>query len=460
MTGLSERKAAIVRTLFETAPDGVVGGLRKALADIGDDGLLTTVRDLVESEARDRHLRDIIFAPIAPLCAAPAQPGVELSFPPTALASLWRGLKRLAPDEIQSAKADLTQEEPAEPSTALCDAFVRLMVEQLRLGRMPEVRTAAEACEAARAGAAGELAACLDLGAIVRRSIPRLPEWLTHAGDETHAAVHLAYKDAVEIAPDAGPRFFEMLAAQLPQPWRVLRLISAVMDKPTEHFLASSEFRGFPERLLADIDDALHRLRRLEADAGPDAARAAGRLVDTISRQTHEFDACIILNRDTGWGHRVLEQKRALAALVESVLDDAETLVTAAMPTRTLGSSRQRRTLPKLDVAPDPVAITRAMTLLTFAHEVHTRAPYAGFSAAQAKFEERLGAQLDQYVDEALDLMRAADGVDMDAAHAILLTCADFCQLVRDGRSADLIRRRAAASTHGHPAETPGEPVI
>ena len=110
MTGLSERKAAIVRTLFETAPDGVVGGLRKALADIGDDGLLTTVRDLVESEARDRHLRDIIFAPIAPLCVAPAQPGVELSFPPTALASLWRGLKRLAPDEIQSAKADLAQE--------------------------------------------------------------------------------------------------------------------------------------------------------------------------------------------------------------------------------------------------------------------------------------------------------------------------------------------------------------
>ena len=46
-----------------------------------------------------------------------------------------------------------------------------------------------------------------------------------------------------------------MLAAQMAQPWMVLRIISAVMDKPTERYLRdnSPASRG----VFEDIDKAL-----------------------------------------------------------------------------------------------------------------------------------------------------------------------------------------------------------
>ncbi|HEX2800818.1 MAG TPA: hypothetical protein VHN73_02000, partial [Phenylobacterium sp.] len=88
----------------------------------------------------------------------------------------------------------------------------------------------------------------------------------------------------------------------------------------------------------------------------------------------------------------------------------------------------------------------RATTLLTFSEEVRSCANYAGFSAAHAKMADKLGQAIDQYVEEALDLVRTAEPADVAHAYDHLLVVADFCALVRDSRAADLIRRRAASA--------------
>ena len=60
MAALSERKLDVVRTLVESAPDKVVDGLNQALSDASGDTALASVRRLVEAEARDRQLRNIV----------------------------------------------------------------------------------------------------------------------------------------------------------------------------------------------------------------------------------------------------------------------------------------------------------------------------------------------------------------------------------------------------------------
>ena len=142
---------------------------------------------------------------------------------------------------------------------------------------------------------------------------------------------------------DAGARFFEMLAAQLTPPWMVLRIISAIMDKPTERYLAESELGGFPERVMAEIDDALKAISKLDLDRGPEAGRAAGRLVELITRQTFELEVCIEITRDHGWGHRIFGQKKTLANLVEARLREADKLTTSTLPMESSGFSRPRR---------------------------------------------------------------------------------------------------------------------
>jgi hypothetical protein len=453
MVALSDRKIEIVRTLVEAAPDKIVGGLQRALAETGGDTVLASVRQLVEVEARDRLLRNAVFHPVAALFVGDGSDTRRLVFPARALACIWRGLKTFAPAEMTAAadaaaaivKAGTKEQRPPDASKAF-DAVVATAAQALRDSDMREFRTAIELCDRARAGGGETLLACLEISPVVRRTLGRLPEWVSRGGEDTGAAARIAYKDAVAIAEDAGPRFFEMLAAQVNPPWMVLRIISAIMDKPTERYLADSELGGFPERVMDEIDASLKSISKLDLDAGPEAARVAGALVELITQQHFELEGCIELTRDHGWGHRIMGQKKSLASVVEGRLRDSEKVISAALPTISTGFGRSRRSGPRLDTAPDPQAAVRAVTLLTFAHQIRHCANYGGFAAMHTKVMEKLWDVVDHYAEDVLADVRNGDAPDLAIAHAHLRVAADIAALVHDEKAGELVRRRAATA--------------
>ena len=234
MAALSERKIAIVRTLVETAPDRVVGNLRQALAETAEDSALGAVRRLVETEVSDRTLRNTVLQSVAPMFVGGGDHTRTLTFPARALALLWRGLKAAEGPAVAQASTDFDNGVPAQTAQACQDRLVAIAGASLRSRAGSDFRAAAEICDLGRPNGADQLASCLEIAAVVRQAVRRMPEWVAHPGKETAASARLAYKDVVEISEDAGPRFFEMLAAHMPHPWMVLRIISAVMDKPTE----------------------------------------------------------------------------------------------------------------------------------------------------------------------------------------------------------------------------------
>ncbi|HEY0435465.1 MAG TPA: hypothetical protein VGC92_02420, partial [Phenylobacterium sp.] len=443
MVALSDRKIEIVRTLVESAPDRIVGGLQRALAETSGDTVLASVRLLVEAEARDRMLRNAVFSPVAPLCVGDGSGAESLVFPARALALVWRGLKSQAPKEMAAAEtaaqavasAFAAHQRLPEVSKPF-DQVVIVAAEALRTSEARDFRAAAEVCERARPGGAEAFAACLDISPVVRRAIPRLPDWVAQPAEEVAAAAHLAFKDAVEIAEDAGPRFFEMLAAQIDPPWMVLRIISAIMDKPTERYLHDSELGGFAERVMDNIDQGLKAIGGLDLDAGPAAGTAAALRVGLITEQTFELEVAIELTRDHGWGKRIFDQKRALASVVENRLKEAEKLAAAALPTGTSGLTRFRKAVPRLEEMPDAKAVTRALTALTFAQAARPFAGHGGFSAAHSKALEKIGAQLDHYIEEVLDMARGGEA-DLAIAHAHLRVAADAVGLVREEKAGE-----------------------
>ncbi|MDE2487497.1 MAG: hypothetical protein KGO51_08870 [Alphaproteobacteria bacterium] len=445
MPALSERKIEIVRQLVEAAPDTIVGGLHRALAETAAESSLADVRRLVEIEVRDRRLRNAILQPIAPMCVGDGRDAKRLVFPSRALGSLWRGLKVIAPDGVADAAVHLMDFRPGESPTEPFDALVRLAAQALRNRQTNDFEQAADVCDLARPGGGDSFALCLDLSPVVRRTIPKLPDWTAHFGEETTASARLAYKDAVAIAEDAGPQFFEMLTAQLPYPWMVLRIISAVMDKPTERYLADSEMAVFGERVMEDIEDGIKAISKLDPDGGPDAGRAAGKRVELITFQVSEMETCIDLSREHGWGHDIAKHRKSLAGVVEAHLRTAEKLATAALPTQPAKLARIRRNIPRLNGLPEPISVRRAMTFLSFAQEVRSSANYGGFAAARGKMQEKLGDMLDSYVEEVLDLLRTGDAENEGAGYAYLEVAADISRLVRDEKAAELVRRRAAA---------------
>ena len=121
MGQISEAKLGLVKGLIEQAPDTAIRNLLLALtADGGHDASLTSVQRLVETEADDRRARNLVLAPIAPLCA-PKGTFSGLTFPPRTLSLIWKALKAETPGDVAAAKTLLNDWRDADTSPAIFD---------------------------------------------------------------------------------------------------------------------------------------------------------------------------------------------------------------------------------------------------------------------------------------------------------------------------------------------------
>ena len=444
MSRMSDDKMALVRGLIEQAPDSAIQNLLAALgADSNHDEGLTAVQYMVETEASDRRVRNLVFAPIAALCGA-SGPFCALAFPPRALSLLWKALKDEAPEEIATARALVNRWRDADSSAEVFDKLCARAALGLRRG---EGGFGAAASAADTGGGRGSLAACLDIAPIVRHALQEMPEWLGRMTSEKAAKLRLAYRDAVSVSDDAGPRFFEMLAAHLTEPWLILRVISGAMDRPAEAYVAGSELAGFGERVLTDIERRVAEVGAFKSAAGRLAAHAAAQAVHAATIEIAELEQSIHLAPEGAWGRRLARQKKTLATLIEGHLKASVAAVALALPLQTVRMGpRTLHGVPRLTHDPERVVIDKAATLLAFMNEVRSSAAAGGFASARAKTIEALEQRLDTYVETVLEEIRADDGVDPDRARAFLEIAAQFCGLVRDDSSAQVVRRRAAAA--------------
>lgn len=442
---LSERNLEIVRTLVEQAPDAVVGGLSQALAQTAADSPLGNVKRLVDGEVADRTLRNRILQPLLPMFADEGVAGVALTFPARTLPALWRAVKAREPDAVDRARVMVESDAEAHKQDEALNAVLRAAAARLREAADAEFRAVCERVGDGRAEGAALLSSCLEIGPVVRRASQRLSQWIVHPGAETSAAVKLAYRDAVAIAEDAGPLFFQMLAAQLDEPWMIMRIISAVMGRPTERYLRESELSGFPEALIDGVDRQIQAIADLDGVDGPAAGRAAAQTAEQAVHEIMELENAMDLPRERGWGLRIHKQRARLAAVVEAQLRAAEAAVMAALPLHAPRAKVRHQQL-LLTHAPDARLTAAAMTLLSFADALRTTANYGGFSTARSRMVEKLGEYLDHYVDGVIDLVRCDEADDRGLAAAFLDQAAEFSLLVRGERAAELVRRQAQAA--------------
>lgn len=441
MAGIAANKLLMVRKLVETAPDAALRSLELALAGpAGGQGALAAVRGLVEDETAARYVRNSVLAPIVPLCAQ--RDTEQTSFPPRTLTLLWSALKAKAPKEVEEAAArcnpwDL-DEGPPEVFNELC----KIAAKGLRAQTDAGFQALDAICDI------DELASCLELSAIVRVALPRLQEWVSKMSEERASAARLAYKDACKIRPDAGPLLFEMLAAHLPDDWRILRVISAVMERPNDKFWASSEVSVFGERVLTDIAKNIDLITTFDLDKGQAEGRKAAQAAHKVSQEITEFEQSVNLAKDGPWGRRIAKHKQAVAHAVETRMNGAERELLAALPLRPISmlGGKKGKGVPQLTTEPDEALGRRLTAVLTFIAEIRGCAMQSGYGASRAKVLEKLNGRLDQYIEDILHVVRTGDGGDQGLARLYVDLAAGYIAYSRDEKTAEIVRRRAAAA--------------
>ncbi len=449
MGQLSESQLSTVRALLSAAPDGAVRDLEETLsAGSGGHETMRAIRAMVVAEALDRRARNAVFRPLVPLCA-PARANLGgVVFPAGALGGLWRGLKASGGANVAVALALADPHHFEAPPESIYDELCGEAAAGLRARANDGYVAAAARLDQGATGGAEQFAAYLDLVPVARAALDRMHEWLGRLNDERIVAARLAFNDAVAVAEDGGPRLLEILYAHLEEPWAILRLVSAVMQRPDERYVANSELAVFGERLLEDIDTQLKRVSVFDADRGPPGGLLAGAAVRIAALEIQEFDESLELSRDGPWGTRLTRQKRSLVQAVEGRLKAVESEVAAALPLQNSGFRRQGvRGQPKLTADPDPRQVERARAFLTLLHEARNSADKLGFGSLWGKTTEAVQARLDTYIEDLLEKLRAAaEGEDLDRIRVFLEVAAEFMGLVSDDRAAQIVRRRVAAA--------------
>ncbi|MBI1405851.1 MAG: hypothetical protein GC145_06975 [Caulobacter sp.] len=437
MTELPPAKAGLLRMLIDGAPDRVLQKLEQALGDMSlRDSPLGAVWGMVDREIGDRIVRNLALAPILGLFQ-----GARASLPATLLARLWVHIKTAHPYEAGQAEALANAFNTEDLDQGVLDDLCALTLADLR------ANPRAETLDAFSDDQAVKVAEALALSPIIRRCQPHLGDWLMRMDQERRAAARVAYRDSVAVAPDAGPLFFQLLGARMAEPGQILRIISAVMDRPSERYLSSSELAPFGVAIMDEVDSQLDIVRHFDVDGGQLAGHDAGQAVHRATTAIADLEELVDLARDGQWGRRLAQQKRLLAQTVEGRLKEIEDVVGHALPVRSIRySPRLIKSAPKLVADPDPVAVRRAMSLLTFAEEVRSSADSGGFGATRARILDSLEKHLDPYVEDVLEYLRSPDADNLPRARAYLEVAADILTLAKDEKAGQIVRRRLAAA--------------
>lgn len=440
MAAIAAHKLQIIRTLVETAPDAALRSLELALSSAGSQGALASVREMVEEETADRFVRNNVLAPIVPLCAPRGDR--QIAFPAPVLPRLWRGLKSVAAIRIQEAAVRCNPWDLEQGAPEVFDELCRLAAAGLRDPENAAFDSVRSLCDPE------QLAMCLQLSTLTRGCLPKLSEWVSRMSDERAAAARLAYRDACRISEDAGPLLLDILSAHLPDDWRIMRVISAVMDRPTDRYLASSEVAQFGERVLTEIEETIALIESFSFADGEKAGREAAQAAQKVQLMMVEIQQSVDIAKDGPWGKRLARQKQAMAKACELRMDQAEKELEKALPTRPISmlAKKGARGVAKLVEAPNAEMIARAQSALAFVAELRACADKAGYGSSRTKILEKLNARLDPYIEDVLHVARTGEGGDSAVAVQYLDVAAGFIAYTRDDKTAEIVRRRAAAA--------------
>jgi hypothetical protein len=448
MGQLTEARLASVRMLIQSAPDHVVCSLEAMLASGAEHSEpMRLIQQLVMLEMADRRARQAVFLPLVPLFIPFRANFPGLQFPPAALNRLWRALKLGAPQEAETAIAAAHEFATQTAPPGLYDGLCAAAAAGLRARSNEAYAEAAAILDKAAPDGAELLASYLDLAQVARAALDQMPDWLGRLNEDRIVAARLAFRDAVAVAEDAGPRLLEILYAHLEEPWRVLRLVSAVMHRPNDQYVANSELAVFGERLLDDVDARVKLVGAMAPDRGAVAGQEVGEAVRIVALEIQEFDETLELAPQGPWGSRLMRQKRALAQAIEARLKSAEAESAAALPVQSAAYKRGPRGQPKLNADPDERQVNRARAFLTLLHEVRGSAERLGFGATWDRTAESIQGRLSTYVEDLLEKLRHAESEETQARVRLYLNvAAEFLGLAAEEKAAQIVRRRVAAA--------------
>lgn len=286
------------------------------------------------------------------------------------------------------------------------------------------------------------IAAVLSIAPSVLKLQAALPKPVADFDDTFVSLTKELYEEERGKSADVALYIPFVAMARLAEPWQILRLARKVAHYRNDMLISRSELSILGELLLADLD----RVAR-----GAESKRPGHVDLDKLLREvrcfariSRGFTSEIDLRRHGEWGQRLLGARARLSAAISQEITRFETDLPRALPLHQIGQYGRGGPLrPDISGAPDTARTERMKACLRF---IEGLAPICGAVGAQSHCKSvraQIATYLNTYEDRLLEEMRTAVGPARTNAEAFIEIAAGFREALGEGKSADVLRRRA-----------------
>lgn len=257
------------------------------------------------------------------------------------------------------------------------------------------------------------------------------PELATRARD--------SYDDICSEAPEASLWFLKILTARLTRTAQIFRVVEKIGLKSDDALVSKTDLADVGDLVLANADFYAGQFNKSpatieEADA---AGHALEQFVKVSVGMTREFG----IRKDGRWGKTLFAIRAKASTALEEFFKKVETDFPRALPHVSKGSRGLAKpgSLPKEDIILKTEAQLRLLAVAT------QWSSQAAVGSSQKHAADAVRQEMDDTVRAFLEILRAAEGEDVEKATAALDICVRYMHAFNDDENADLIQRRSVA---------------
>lgn len=253
------------------------------------------------------------------------------------------------------------------------------------------------------------------------------------------------YDGIVETVPDAAPYVAVIAMNRLERPWEALRLPLMISRQSQDTLISSTDMGLVGEILFAEIEAHVAAIRTMRQPQ-----------FDVDELLTHIASCATICNglvkevemrRDGRWGQRLLQQRAAMAEVMDGYMKRAPREILAALPTLKAGSYSGGPRVPDISRSLDPEKSDRAIRYAKLMIGCRPFAAAASFAASLADVQDETASALRSYSEEIIRELRASEGEHRRNAEQYFALAAELTALLLSVEESEFLRRRGRVAS-------------
>jgi hypothetical protein len=297
---------------------------------------------------------------------------------------------------------------------------------------------------------ADEMAILLSVSPLICELQETMPKPTPAMNDELLWTLRAYYDRLADTFTEAAAFIAVIAMNRLERPWEALRLPLLVARQSQDTLISSTDMGLVGELLLADLDAHAVVIRSVRPPKFD-----AEKLVE------HVFDFALLSNgivkevemrRDGRWGQRLMNDRAAVAEIMDDLMKKTPREIIAATPTLKTGAYAGGPRAPDLSRAFDDEKATRALNHARLLAGCKHLASAAAFGASLATANDEACVALKTYSEDIVRELRASAGEKRVRVEQYFALAVELTDILFTSEEAEFLRRRGRSAVSGQAA--------